>query len=455
MIRLGFGARLFLIVITGLVALQLLAMFAYFLQRSRDTETGFRLPVPDQAAALVELLEAAPRQQWPLVLRAANSTDLRVRLSDAPPEGGPPPWYEAPVVDFIMQRYLAALGGRKVRVNVEPSYELAGPLKGLAWASPGSVEIAVGLKTGETLIVTTGGVLTFSLLGFPPGFWAGVLGFGIAVLTVLMLRREARPLRDLALAVDGITLPEKSETIPDAPRSAPEIRALIAAFNRLTSRISDLLQARMVLVSGISHDLRTYAARLRLRAEMIPDDAERSKAVRDLDDMSQLLEDSLTAFDASATPRVQELFEIAPLLEREAEDRRLGGASVALTMTPAAIKVQILGDTLAVRRLIANLTDNAIAYGREAAISADVTGGALVLTIDDRGPGISPDQRERVLQPFVRLEESRNRNTGGAGLGLAIAHRAAESHGGTLALAEAPSGGTRVDVRLPLFCSQK
>lgn len=455
MIRLGFGARLLLIVITGLVALQLLVMTVYFLQRSRDTEAGFRLPVPDQAAALVELLEATPKPQWPLVLRAANSADLRVRLSDTPPEGDPPPWYEAPVVDFIMQRYLAALGGRKVRVNIEPSHELfAGPLKALAWASPGSVEIAVALKTGETLVVTTGGVLAFSMLGFPPGFWAGVLGFGVAIVTVLMLRREARPLRDLVQAVDGMTLPEKSEAIPDAPKSAPEIRALIAAFNRLAGRIFSLLQARMVLVSGISHDLRTYAARLRLRAEMIPDAGERSKAVRDLDDMNRLLEDSLIAFDATAAPLTQELFEIAPLLQREAEDRRLAGASISLTMSPAAAKAQVLGDMLAVRRIIANLTDNAIAYGREAAIGADVAGDMLVLTIDDKGPGISLDQRERVLQPFVRLEESRNRNTGGAGLGLAIAQKAAESHGGSLAISEAPGGGTRVTVRLPLFCAR-
>jgi signal transduction histidine kinase len=123
-------------------------------------------------------------------------------------------------------------------------------------------------------------------------------------------------------------------------------------------------------------------------------------------------------------------------------------------MSPDAAKAQILGDTLAVRRLIANLTDNAITYGREAAIGADVADDELVLTIDDKGPGISPDQRERVLQPFVRLEESRNRNTGGAGLGLAIAQKAAEAHGGTLSLDAAPGGGTRVNVRLPLFSAQ-
>lgn len=452
MIRLGFGTRLFLIVITALVALQLLAVAAYFLQRGRDTDTGFRLPVPDQAAALVELLEATPKSRWPLVLRAANSTDLRVHLKDGAPEGAEPPWYEAPVVKLITKRYLAALGGRTLSVSVEPSSELfSGPLKALAWASPGAVEIQVGLRTGETLVVTTGGALSLSMLGVPPGFWAGVLGFVVALITLVMLRREARPLRALADAVDRMNLPEQAEPIPDAPGSAPEIRALISAFNRLAERVASLLRARMVILGGISHDLRTYTARLRLRTDMIADADERAKAERDLDDMSRLLDDSLMALGGAPHERAQELFEIAPVLAREAEDRRLGGAHVSLTLSPEAQTAQVLGDPLAIRRLVSNLTDNAILYGREAAIDADVDGETVVITVDDKGPGISADERERVLEPFVRLEESRNRRTGGAGLGLAIAQKAAALHGGTLRLAEAPGGGTRAIVRLPSF----
>lgn len=452
MIRLGFGTRLLLIVATALVALQLLVVFVSFLQRSRDTDTGFRLPVPDQAAALVELLEATPKERWPLVLRAANSADLSVKVAEGAPRGAEPSWYEAPIVDLIMRRYLAALGGRPVRVSVEASSErLEGPLRILAWASPGAVEIEVGLKTGETLVVSTAGALSFSMLGFPPGFWAGLFGFAIAVITIVMLRREARPLRDLAAAVDRMTLPETAEVLADAPRSAPEIRALISAFNRLGERVASLLKARMVILGGISHDLRTYAARLRLRAEMIGDEQERAKAISDLDDMNRLLEDSLMAFDMTSGPRELELFDIAPLLAREAEDRQLGGASVSLALSDEAAQAQILGDPLAIRRLISNLTDNAVTYGKEAAIRADVEGEAVVITIDDKGPGIGPADRQRVLEPFVRLEESRNRRTGGAGLGLAIAHKAAEQHGGTLKLTDAPGGGTRAIVILPLF----
>src|SRR5688572_19423308 len=176
MIRLGFGARLLLIVVTALVALQLLAVVVYFQQRSRDTDTGFRLPVPDQTAALVELLERTPKDQWPLVLRAANSADLSVKIEDGGPRGAEPSWYEAPIVELTMQRYLAALGGRPLRVSVEASSQrLEGPMRMLAWASPGAVEIEVGLKTGETLVVTTAGALSVTMLGFPPGFWAGLL----------------------------------------------------------------------------------------------------------------------------------------------------------------------------------------------------------------------------------------------------------------------------------------
>jgi signal transduction histidine kinase len=269
--------------------------------------------------------------------------------------------------------------------------------------------------------------------------------------TVLMVRREARPLRALTQAVDRMTLPGKADPIPDVPRGAPEFRALVAAFNRLSERIAQLLKARMALIGGISHDLRTYATRLRLRAELIGDVQERAKAIHDLDDMRRLLDDSLLAIEAGAPVRAQELIEIAPILEREVEDRQRAGAAVALSISPAARGAQVIGDALALWRLIANVTDNALIYGREAQIGADVESEDVVVLIDDKGPGISPEQREMVFEPFVRLEESRNRRTGGAGLGLAIARNVAETHGGRLTLDTAPGGGTRAVIRLPLF----
>lgn len=167
--------------------------------------------------------------------------------------------------------------------------------------------------------------------------------------------------------------------------------------------------------------------------------------------MKRLLDDSLLAIEAGAPARAEELVDVAPILEREADDRRRAGAAVSLAVSPAAREAQVLGDALALRRLIANLTDSALAYGREARIAAEVRGDDLVIVVDDDGPGIDPQQRELVFEPFVRLEESRSRSTGGAGLRLAIARNAAESHGGRVTLETAPTDGTRAVVTLPMF----
>ena len=144
------------------------------LQRSRDTEAGLRLPLPDQAAALAELLERTPKEQWPLLLRAANGADLRVRILDQPAaKSEQQQWNEAPVAELVLRRYMAALRGRDVHVHVDPSSELfAGPMKAFSWLSPGAVQIEVGLQTGDTLAVAAKGGVSFNILGVPPGFWA-------------------------------------------------------------------------------------------------------------------------------------------------------------------------------------------------------------------------------------------------------------------------------------------
>ena len=204
--------------------------------------------------------------------------------------------------------------------------------------------------------------------------------------------------------------------IPDSPRSAPEIRALIGAFNRLTERIADLLRARMALVGGISHDLRTDVTRLRLRADLIPDAAERSKVVGDLDEMSRLLDDSFLAYRSGTPVHNEELVEVALLLAREVEDRARANKSVTICLLHGAKDAEVLGDAIALRRLFANLIDNAIAYGREARITADLCQDTVVVTIDDSGPGIREEDRAAMMELFVRQDASRSRRTGAPGL---------------------------------------
>jgi signal transduction histidine kinase len=451
MMRLGFGARLLVIFLTSMLALQLLGVGLSQLQRSRATDTGLRLPLPDQTAAIVELLEKTPRHERPLVLRAANGSDLRVSIHDARRITEPADWSEAPLAEFVLRRYLSALGPRDVHVRIKPSTELLdGPLRFMSWASPGSVEIEVGLSGGEYLSVSAEGLASLNVIGLPPGFWAGIAGALIAIAALLLLRRETKPLRRLADAVDTLDVGPDPVLLHDDPRSAPEIRGVVAAFNRLSERISALLRGRMALVGGISHDLRTYVTRLRLRAEAIPSSEEKERTIKDLDDMNRLLDDSLLAFSAGAPPAVQELVELPSILRSEAEEFRRTGRPVEIRFADDP-DVLVLGDPVALRRLMANLIDNAIKYGTRAIIGLTIDSTEAVVTVDDEGPGIPEAERDRLLEPFVRREGSRNRATGGAGLGLSIARSVAASHGGTLSLETAPSGGVRVMIRLPLY----
>ena len=211
------------------------------------------------------------------------------------------------------------------------------------------------------------------------------------------------------------------------------------------------MRSRMVLIGGIAHDVRTFATRLRLRVEKIPDAAERQRAIADIDDMIRLLDDALLSSRVGAGQLSQEMVDFAALVRTEADDRRAQGSRVEFSADEVTRGVIVLGDRLALRRIVANIIDNAIKYGQVARLRLRLENPAIVLTVDDEGPGIPADRRQAMLEPFNRLEASRNRATGGAGLGLAVARSLVEAHDGTIVLAEVPGGGTRVRIGLPVF----
>jgi signal transduction histidine kinase len=148
---------------------------------------------------------------------------------------------------------------------------------------------------------------------------------------------------------------------------------------------------------------------------------------------------------------VEELVEFDHVVRAEVDDRRSENAAVDLQSSVTGTNATVLGDRLALRRVIANLIDNALKYGRAAHVNLEAREQAVLLTVDDEGPGIPPEQREAMLEPFVRLETSRNRRTGGAGLGLAVVRNLVEAHGGAVRIDDAPAGGARFTVSLPLF----
>jgi len=271
---------------------------------------------------------------------------------------------------------------------------------------------------------------------------------------LVFLLRQIRPLEELARAVDSIDLNADPQPIRNVRSAAPEIRALVGAFNRQQERLSRLLQARLALVGGLQPDVRTLATKVRLRLENAPTSQGLDHASADLDDMVRLLDDALPATQGTetATEDGLELVDIHALLSLELEARLDQGVSLDGVGDGPTPRLYVLGNRLALRRVFANLIDNALKHGHQARIGvARTPPDRVVVTIDDRGPGIPAEMREWVREPFVRLERSRARTTGGSGLGLAIVSNLVARHHGHFTIADAPGGGVRVTVELPQF----
>ena len=446
-LRMTFAARIGLIVVVGLGMAWISTIALYYIARAHTAESN-TLPVPGHIAALVELIERTPSEERKLVLRVASSETFAARIDAGANTGTTAPRILPRLNQRAIESSLQALGGRPVSVNFADTGE-----RGRLFARlvPPTVDVRVGLRTGDTLVIEVGNALLLGPLGLPVGFGAGIFGTLIALLALLVMHRETKPLARLAEAVDRVDLSLDPVALPEARRSAPEIRSLIDAFNRLQSRLGELLRSRMAMLGGISHDVRTYATRLRLRAEKINDEAERDRAIADINDMILLLDDALLASRAGAGELAEEMVEIDDIIRAEVADRRSGGARIDYQGGHWEQVPIVLGDRLALRRVVANLADNAIKYGGSAHLRSMIVDKDFLLTVDDEGAGIPPEHRQAMLEPFSRLETSRSRGTGGAGLGLAIARGLTEAHGGALSIQQAPSGGARISVRLPLF----
>jgi two-component system OmpR family sensor kinase len=214
----------------------------------------------------------------------------------------------------------------------------------------------------------------------------------------------------------------------------------------MQARIHRLLQERSEMVGAIAHDLRTPLARLAFRLDALPANV-RDKASADIEEMSQMIEATLEFIRDQNRPSVREPLDLRLLVESVTDNLRDTGHDAVLEPGPPA---PMRGDPVSLRRMVANLVDNALKYGQRARLrllSADADGYRL--DVDDDGPGIDPASVEQLFMPFVRGEASRNRRTGGIGLGLASVRSIAQAHGGHVHLNNRSEGGLRASVVLP------
>lgn len=271
--------------------------------------------------------------------------------------------------------------------------------------------------------------------------FASILMTGVAF---VFLRNQVTPITRLAHAAEAFG---RGETLPYRPRGAAEVRAAGAAFLAMRARIERQIETRTLMLSGVSHDLRTPLTRMKLGLSILPPDADTAALIADVEDMERLV-NAFLAFARGDSLEETVLADPAAILAEVAARTRRLGAEVDLAEARGTL---IRMRPQAVARAVENLAANAARHGTRLRLSLRETASTVVIVIEDNGPGIAPELRDRAIEPFQRLDEARNPNRGGGvGLGLSIAADAARAHGGTLRLGVSEAlGGLKAELILP------
>jgi len=270
--------------------------------------------------------------------------------------------------------------------------------------------------------------------------------YGVVLLPVLwIVGRLARPLVELRGAAENFST--STPVKPVKERGPDDIRELITAFNGMRTRIVSMLDEKDRMLGAIGHDLRTPLASLRVRTELVDDEAERDRMAETIDDMNRTLDDILSLARLGRPNEAETRVDLPALVDSVIEDFRDLGADVTLEDSD---RITVPMRQNLVKRALRNLIENAVKYGDRARVRIARSDNGVAVEIDDEGPGIATDNIERMFEPFTRLDASRSRETGGAGLGLALARAIVNGHRGRLTLANREAGGLRATMWLPL-----
>lgn len=264
-------------------------------------------------------------------------------------------------------------------------------------------------------------------------------------ISMMFMRNQIRPIMRLAVAAEKFG---KGQDVPDfKPVGAHEVRQASKAFLEMKERLKRHTEQRTAMLSGVSHDLRTPLTRMKLQLAMAKDSPDTENMRQDLEEMEKMIEGYLT-FARGESDEAPEMADLKSILERIIAKWKRQGNDVQETLPQGRMMIKLR--PLAIERAVGNVISNACKYAKHVWIAAYEQSEAFEICIDDDGPGIPEELREEVFRPFFRVEKSRNKKTGGVGLGLSIAQDIVHSHGGEIFLEDSNRGGLRVVIRLPL-----
>ena len=448
--------RLTLILTGGLLMTALLSVGVLMRDRGQLLYQAIRNDLVQRTAGIVQMLDALPPQERLHLVPLLSTPETHIHLTDQPLEVPASEPESGTVAQLVEQRLREHLPSNELRVSLQDA--LLPPHASMPWhrrmgRGPFGRGYGRGLgrglhamarsffiqvRLGDGTWVSFERMVPEDLFDWPVRLLAtlGILLLGVILVALVVVRWMVRPLRELQQAADALG---KDIHRPPLELTGPlEVIDTARAFNRMQDRIKSYVEDKARILAAVSHDLKTPLTRLRLRSELLDDEAMRNAMQHDVDDMEAMVNATLDFMRGSESRERSRPLDLMALLESIRDDVLDAGGLVTLQGTVAT---PFIARPLALKHCIGNLIENAVRYGGGGEIQVEERIEALHISVRDHGPGIPPEMLEQIFEPFVRLETSRAQHTGGTGLGLGIARNIARAHGGDLTLANHPQGG--------------
>lgn len=446
-----------LVLVAGLVVSLLVGSWIYTMDREQAVRAVGGLAAAQRIANLTKLVQDTPREGRERIVAGLSDQTFRISLS-AQPSAIVPNDDEVAVAQAIKEFLVDQLSlrpGQHPRVSASvpdsPIFGGGGPMMGRGPMMHGfggfggfrDLRVAVPLADGQWLSVAT--ALPESGSTFSRQFLLsmGIMAAVIFAASFWAVRRVTAPLAAVSAAAERLGNDLNAPPMPET--GTIETRQASRAFNTMQSQLRSLIDNRTRMLAAISHDLRTPLTLLRLRAEHVEDTQERDKMLASIAEMDSMIGETLQFARDEAKTELRRPTDIAALIQSIVDDMADAGMPIKMEQVEPIV-YDCRPDAL--KRAIRNLIDNAVKYGKAASVTIQTTPKAIDIIIDDEGPGIPEQEVSRVFDPFYRLEESRSRETGGVGLGLAIAQSTMQAHHGEIVLSNRPTGGLRARITL-------
>ena len=454
----GLRAQLLLPLLGALVLAEVVSLGLFFSERRQAVRAALGGEIAGRTANVVRLLEATKGRLDPDILRSAESPFVAFSIGNAAAVKPDSARAAERIISIIRTGLSDA--SRPVRASVERIPHHMGMRfmsSGMPnWmrevhrrhhpqaADPIELSISVALKDGRWLNVEYNFHRPPLQTAWPSILAMALAAVAIAVVVLWAVQRISRPMKALATSAERLGRGESPDPLELA--GPAEIRRVTEAFNMMQGRITRHVRERARMLAALGHDLRSPLTAMRLRVEMIDDDETRERLTSTVDEMQSMVETTLTYAKGVAIDEAPVQCDLRAMAGEIAAEMELNGASVEVEPgEPLTTTVR----PVSLKRALRNLIENAVKYGDRASVFFKTGKSIVRIIVEDAGPGLPEADLERVFEPFVRVDASRSRETGGVGLGLAVARAVARAHGGDITLQNQSDGGLRAEVTLP------